>query len=703
MNEFHLKKHMSYGCALLVLIGLMLLLFAGGNVQIARSQTFPPYNNGRFGFGFTGTGGGPENYNVAMLNAGWYWDWGATAASRIPPLEYMRTIRLKPVKSGSTQIGYTASPTGTTLLNRIAAAPGATWLIGNEPDCVNMDNMQSQWYARAYHDLYTTIKRADPTAQVVAGSIVQPTLQRFMYLDRVLATYQQEYGEPLPTDMWATHSYILCENCYPIKVEGEPFAWGACWVPDWPSSTSSKPYATFYSVYDHWKIDVFAQRMVAMRQWMYDNGYRNHPLIITEYGILFYNGLVYSDATYDAKNQEFMYGGFDWMQSARDPLLGYAPDDNRLVQRWAWFSLDHDDWYMGGALFDYRTHQPTALGTSFGAYTTQVTPTPQLFPLSVSESGDPTSGGESMTATLSATIANAGNISLSSPATATFFNKNNPAEIIAQEPITGLGCCGDYVSVTTFWPNRTGNEANEFCVTVSPATEPVTKCDALKVRLKVQETWGTVPYQMHSGEAVTATLYAHVKNVGLMVTTDPVTVAFTADYSGTFRRQEAVIPPLGCCGAESVAAVVWPDFRRDVPFSITLATSYTQTEPVSVTIATRLILSDVWALDVYGDTPVSATLYATIANEGNLNTGEPTTVSFYIPETIVQPHTILTSDLDRLGASAIVSITWPYAEDGTHEFCVQAATSYTETQPICARFIVNPKHLYLPVVVHEAP
>ena len=114
MNEFHPKKYAGYGAALVVLVGLLVALGIGGNVQVARSQTFPPYNNGRFGFGFTGTGGGPENYDVAMLNAGWYWDWGATAASRIPPLEYMRTIRLKPVKSGSTQIGYTASPTGTT-------------------------------------------------------------------------------------------------------------------------------------------------------------------------------------------------------------------------------------------------------------------------------------------------------------------------------------------------------------------------------------------------------------------------------------------------------------------------------------------------------------------------------------------------------------------------------------------------------------
>lgn len=698
MNEFHLKQPPAYGRALIVLAGLLILLGIGGKAQIAHSQTFPPYSNGRFGFGFTGTGGGPENYDTAMLNAGWYWDWSATSASRIPPLEYMPTIRLKPVKSGNTQVGYTATPTGTTLLARIAAQPGAIWFIGNEPDCVNMDNMQSQWYARAYHDLYYLIKEADPTAQIAAGSIVQPTPQRFMYLDRVLATYQEEYGEPLPADMWATHSYILCEKCYPTKVEGEPFAWGACWVPDWPSYSAALPYATFYSVYDHWRVDLFAQRLLDMRQWMYDNGYRNHPLIITEYGVLFYEGLVYSGATYDAKNREFMYGGFDWMQNARDPLLGYAPDDHRLIQRWAWFSLDHNDWYMGGALFNYSTHQPTALGATFGAYTRQVTPTTQLFPLTVGAHGDPAAPGDFMTATLVVTVANAGNIAVATPATVTFFEKDDPAAIIAQAPLAAVGCCGDTTTVTTVWPQRPGNEDNAFCATVTPATEPLTQCGDLTVDLRVADTWGVLPFQTHHAEPVTATLYVVVQNNGFIVTTTPVTVTLTANHNETLVRQETALAPLGCCGNTGTVAITWPNFRRGTPFSVTLTTPYTQTEPVSVTFASRLGIRKAWAPHVFGDLPVTATLYATLANEGNLNTGEPTTISFYIPETIVQPHTVLAADLAGLGASATVSITWPYHENGWHEFCVQAATSYTRTPQTCARLIVNPKLLYLPVI-----
>jgi len=69
----------------------------------------------------------------------------------------------------------------------------------------------------------------------------------------------------------------------------------------------------------------------------------------------------------------------------------------------------------------------------------------------------------------------------------------------------------------------------------------------------------------------------------------------------------------------------------------------------------------------------------------------------------VKPYIVLASDLAAFGGSDTVSITWPYADDGFHEFCVRAATSYTETQATCARFIVNPKQVYLPLVIRETP
>jgi len=674
-------------------IGLLALICVIWQGTPATSQPNAPYNNGRFGFGLTGTGGAPSNYDVEMLNGGVYWDWSAKGQSAIPGYEYMQTVRLQPKKSGSTQIGYTASPTGTRLLNAIAAQPGAIWLIGNEPDCVNMDNMRSEWYARAYHDMYYLIKQADPTAQIGAGSIVQPTPQRLMYLDRVLAAYQAAYNEPLPTDLWVIHNYTLCENCYPTQVPGEPFPWGACWVPDWPSYGASKSIATFYSVYDHWDMDFFTARLVTMRQWMYDNGYRNHPLIITEYGVLFYPGLVSGKTTQD--DIDFMNAGFDWMRTARDPILGYAPDDDRLVQRWIWFSLDHDDWYLGGALFDHQTHQPLALGTAFGQYTAQLTPTVALRLLDAGVVGEVNASGPAVMTTLAVTVANAGNIDLQIPLTVTFFDKADPAHPIASPQINELRCCGGAVSVTALWLNQAGDA--EFCVNLADATEILTTtCANLNIELQLVKVWADVPPS--SGGPVTATLYATVRNEGNTSTGEVVTVTFSADA----QQHSGTITPLGCCGAQATAAVQWPNYQPGVTYNVELATSYyTVTVPITVEFTSKLVISDVWAPTVYAQSPATATLYATVSNRGNLNISEPITLSFDIDSTttVVLP---LSTTIRALAAGDVVtSMVVGPAADGYYKFCAHAATSSTESESVCATLWVNPRHLYMPFVLRQ--
>ena len=49
----------------------------------------------------------------------------------------------------------------------------------------------------------------------------------------------------------------------------------------------------------------------------------------------------------DERVRRFMYATFDWLLSARDPELGYPRDDQRLVQRWAWFSMAYPPFPTG--------------------------------------------------------------------------------------------------------------------------------------------------------------------------------------------------------------------------------------------------------------------------------------------------------------------------------------------------------------------
>jgi len=560
-----------------IAIALAVTLWANAAISAPdlEAQQFS-YANGRFGFGWTRKVTTVlERGWPAYLNAGWYWDWAARGATALPPLQYVQTVRLKPVLSSGVQIGYTVSPTGTTLLNAISRQPGATWFIGNEPDCNAMDNMRSEWYARAYHDVYYFIKAADPTAKIAAGNIVQPTPLRFKYLDRVLAEYQARYGEPLPADVWSIHSYILCETCYPNKPPGEPFAWGACYVPDWPSQSKSiAAGGTFYSVYDHWDMDIYTSRIETFRQWMVDNGYRNHPLLIPEYGVLFYEGLVYSGATYDAKSREFMYEGFDWMQSARDPLTGYRPDDGRLVQGWAWFSLDHGD-YPGGTLFDPYRYQPTTMGQDYAAYTAQVTPTVDLLTLDAHVTTPVTETGTPVTATVHFTVSNAGNTGTEGVVVAKVIG-NSPSSLTHYTVINGttidyLGCCGDYETIALPWSNYIVGEDYDFYAT------------ALEIDLRVTGVW--TPMLIDVATPVTPTLYASVSNEGYSEMGEPLTVTFYSNSSVQIPIGHAIIPELGCCGNEQIVSVPWPNLTGGVyPFCVTATTAYVQTEPVCDTL-----------------------------------------------------------------------------------------------------------------------
>ena len=98
---------------------------------------------------------------------------------------------------------------------------------------------------------------------------------------------------------------------------------------------------------------------MVFRRWMKDHGQQNKPLIISEYGVLMALGYGFPA---DRVN-DFMTASLTYLLNATDPDLGYPSDGNRLVQRWAWFSLnecpydadpEYPAWGFNGALFDWQ-------------------------------------------------------------------------------------------------------------------------------------------------------------------------------------------------------------------------------------------------------------------------------------------------------------------------------------------------------------
>ena len=416
------------------------------------------YPNCRFG-----AGGNAAAYPVAELNVGWHTDWSSQLSPVRPNgAEYVHVVRLRPDLVN----GYAFTPETATLQLHIDHNPGATWLIGNEPDSPWQDNLKPETYARAYHHLYTLIKQSDPSARVGAGGIVQPTPIRLQYLDMALNTYRQLYGEPLPTDLWNIHTYILSEttNC------GD----GAC-IP--PGITATQ--GVVYKRSEMFSTAIFRQRLIDFRVWMSDRGYHDVPLYITEYGELFpYPPDTPGGDTYyydengvpitEQRVAEFMTGTFDVLLGLIDPALGYPTDDNRLVQRWLWYSLDSIS--LGGALYDPFTHERRLLGSVFASYTQAISPSVDL--LAVRVWADPAALddiGQPQTTTLRARISNVGNVSITSPITVAYYAGMPPTgTLIGSRRITSaLSGCGGVAEVNVTW-SISGAGAHPMVVVVDP-------------------------------------------------------------------------------------------------------------------------------------------------------------------------------------------------------------------------------------------
>ncbi len=282
-----------------------------------------------------------DHYDVQRLGAGWYHAWRVIEdPPDVAGVEIWQMVRV-------TADGF--RPDAGTITRTAQAHPGSAWLIGNEPDVIWQDSVTPGRYARAYHDVYYLLKQTDPSCQVAVGGIAQPTALRLQYLDMVLQTYQDFYGELLPTDMWHVHNFILRE---------ERGSWGVDIPPGIVADTGM-----LYEIEDNGNIEIFRQQIIAFRQWMADRGQRNKPLIVSEYGIP-----MPEDYGFDFERvRGLMYATFDFFLSATDETLGYPADGNRLVQRWAWFSTGSTA-YPTGNLADPETRRLTRLGEAFGDY-----------------------------------------------------------------------------------------------------------------------------------------------------------------------------------------------------------------------------------------------------------------------------------------------------------------------------------------------
>ena len=452
---------------LVVVVGGMLVWW----FMQGLAQAHPPFPNCRLGAAVVNN---PITvYDYDDLNLGGYINY-ATSGSPLEPLgiEFVQTVRVHQNKCGwcswcrdcyTTPYSYTMSPGVDTLRARVMANPGSTWFIGNEPDRRDwygggQDEIVPALYAQAYYEIGQIILQADSTAKLGIGGVVQGTPLRLKYLDRVWDNYQALYGRRLgdDIDIWNVHGFVLRE---------EKNNWGA----EIPAGLDDT-YGLLIGPGDNDRLDLFQQQVIRFRQWMRDKGERDKPLYMTEYGI---NMPEYYVSANEVK--AFMSGTFDFLLNYKDSSIGFPADDNRLVQRFMWYSLDDSkDSYTrmedyAEALFSSRTHNRLAYGDHWVAYVQNPMHVEAhqprinlLLTLGTVPSSiyDPTGTG-SFTFTLNAQVSNSGNTSTTTGDDIRISYWDGPPDdansnqIGATEVLSDIQGCGDYRLAEMAWPDRT--------------------------------------------------------------------------------------------------------------------------------------------------------------------------------------------------------------------------------------------------------
>ena len=480
-------------------IGLMVLLIAivfSLWPFVAAGQT--SFVNCRFGFAAMLRD--PSDYSdIGRLQAGWYHRFRTELNPTRPEgMEHVQMVRLHQSKEspcGAYTTPYTYTLTNpsnwTTLRTHVENNEGSLWIIGNEMDrrdweidgtCWTQDEMLPSVYAVAYHELYHAIKGWDPNAKVAIGGVIQATPLRLQYLDMILDEYQARYGEKMPVDVWNVHGFILQE------VRG---SWGAD-IPPGMAATQGK----LYKIKDNDKMSLFKQQIVAFRQWMKEKGERNKPLIITEYGINMAPDIVDEDGNdFDVSRvRDFMYATFDYFlgSESADTSLGYPPDEDKLVQRWNWYSLDDDtenEWgqIYNGNLFD-SGFNPLAdpkpkginfLGQEWEAYVTSQVPASHvnLLPARIfSDPAAPYSPTDPVTLTLKAEVGNSASKAVEGSFVVRFYDGPPPPgagnQIGTNQTISNLCGCGGAETVEVTWANVSPGAHQVYVVVDAEGTIP---------------------------------------------------------------------------------------------------------------------------------------------------------------------------------------------------------------------------------------
>jgi hypothetical protein len=302
----------------------------------------------------------------------------------------------------------------------------------------------------------------------------------------------------MPVDVWNMHLYILPER----QLDGSPSGVGhialgtdpnlAIYQSDGTAAMCGDPADNVYCFAEHDDIDIFADQVRAMRRWMKTHGQQHKPLILTEFGMLYPYQTDGSGMCTNLRDEfgqcfdpvrvsEFMVSASQFLESEADPLLGFAADNNRLVQQWLWFSLyttaegQSSNLLVDG--YDSFTPGNAAALTSMGQTFLDVATTAPFVNNLVVVDGpkayafvNPGSG--EATVTLQALIGNNGNIPVEQSITVAFYADEALTQKIGEASVGDeiAGCARRAYSAVVPW-TLPGEGSYQFWIMVDPEND----------------------------------------------------------------------------------------------------------------------------------------------------------------------------------------------------------------------------------------
>ena len=414
------------------------------------------------------------------LGVGWVLNFSVGFNQTLPDgVEYTPMIRFKPKldaqgnRTGDYLVitpAFTDAPDG--LGPIIAAHPGRLWIVGNEVERVSaQDDLMPDVYAKAYHDAYHFIKQRDPSAQVAISGLVEVTPGRLQYLDMVWGSYLEKYDTSMPVDVWNMHIYILPEKTSIGANAQAAVALGTDPAIAILHSSLNPALCAANNVYcyaEHDDMTIFAEQVVAMRQWMKNHGQQNKPLILSEYSLLYpfddegdsdpntcYLKDEYGNCFTPERVSSFMEDSFDYLETAANTNLGFPADNYRLVQQWLWYTMRDYPTFSSNLLDE--NYQPTIPGQMFQTEVNGLRPfaaNSYMSQVSFTTATTMTPTG-TISATIAATIHNNGNTTTTTPITVNFYADAAKTQLIGTAVIpAGLtGCAIRADQAEVIWSN----------------------------------------------------------------------------------------------------------------------------------------------------------------------------------------------------------------------------------------------------------